>query len=96
MTESTGDLLIGGDRIKHVHIDLQNEQPTGNTNEWNLAGQMHLTTEQSYLVETDRPYRLRLDDGRCGQVIVRRIAANSNPNELLAEFLPKGGIDKSA
>jgi hypothetical protein len=84
-----GDLLVGGARIRHLHGELQDQQPQAGSAEWFLAGQLHLTAEQSKLLETDRPYRLQLADGRSGQVVVRRIAANANPNELLAEFLPK-------
>jgi len=84
-----GDLLVGGARIRHLHGELQDQQPQSGSAEWVLTGQLHLTVEQSQLLETDRPYRLQLADGRAGQVVVRRIAANANPNELLAEFLPK-------
>jgi hypothetical protein len=40
-------------------------------------------------LETDRPYRLQLADGRCGQVIVSRIAADSDRREVLADFFAK-------
>jgi len=36
---------------------------------------------------------LQLADGRSGQVIVSRIAANGDPKELLADFLPKRAAD---
>ena len=84
-----GDLLVGGARIRHIHGELDDEQPEAGSAEWVLAGHLHLTSEQSQLVETDRPYRLQLADGRCGQVIVSRIAADGKPNQLLADFLPK-------
>jgi hypothetical protein len=84
-----GDLLVGGARIRHVHVELEAEQPQDGSGEWVLSGHLHLTPEQSQLVETDRPYRLQLADGRSGQVIVSRIAADGKPNELLADFLPK-------
>ena len=93
MHESEGDLLIGGDRIKRIHVDLENEQQQAGSPDWALAGHLHLTPEQSRLVETDRPYRLQLTDGRCGQVIVSRIKADGRPNELLADFLPKRPAD---
>ena len=84
-----GDLLVGGARIRQIQGELDDEQPQAGSAEWVLAGHLHLTTEQSRLVETDRPYRLQLADGRCGQVIVSRIAADGQPNQLLADFLPK-------
>jgi hypothetical protein len=89
MHEAQGDLLIGGDRIKQLHIDLEAEQPKSDSTEWVLAGHFHLTAEQSQLIETERPYRLQLADGRCGQVVVSRIAPDGKPNELLADFHPK-------
>ena len=73
MHEFQGDLLIGGERLKCVHGELEEEVPQ--------AG--------SHLLETDRPYRLQLDDGRAGQVFVSRIAPDGKPNELLVDFLPK-------
>jgi len=84
-----GDLLVGGARIRHIHVELEAEQPQPGSAEWVLSGHLHLTEEQCQLLETDRPYRLQLADGRCGQVIVSRIAADGKPNELLADFLPK-------
>ena len=92
MHAAEGDLLIGGDRIKHVHVDLKDQQPQAGSHEWVLAGHLHLTVEQSRLVETNRPYRLLLSDGRAGQVILSRIAADSKPDELLADFQPKAMV----
>ena len=89
-----GDLLVGGARIRQIHGELEDEQPQSGSSEWVLAGHLHLTPEQSQQVETDRPYRLQLADGRCGQVIVSRIAADGDRNHLLADFLPKRCTDK--
>jgi hypothetical protein len=89
MHESHGDLLIGGQRIKHVHCELEEEQPLTDSKEWNLAGHLHLTSEQSKLLETDRPYRLQLEDGRAGQVVVSQIAEDDNPDDSVVAFLPK-------
>jgi hypothetical protein len=89
MQESHGDLLLGGARIRHVQVELEAEQLEPGSADWVLAGHFRLTPEQSQLVETDRPYRLQLEDGRAGQVVVNRIAADGKPDELLANFLPK-------
>ena len=89
MHEAEGDLLVGGARIRHVHVELEEEQPQAGSAEWSLAGHLHLSAEQSQLLETDRSYRLQLADGRAGQVFFCRIAADGKPNELLADFLPK-------
>jgi hypothetical protein len=96
MHTAEGELLIGGDRLKHVHVDLEDEHPQDGSGEWILAGHLHLTPEQSQLLETDRPYRLQLDDGRAGQVIVSRIKADGQPGGLLADFLPKASASRNA
>jgi hypothetical protein len=83
-----GDLLIGGDRIKHVHVELEEELPQPGSRDWILAGHLHLSPEQSELIQTDRPYRLQLDDGRAGQVVVSRISANGQPHDQLVDFHP--------
>jgi hypothetical protein len=86
MHEIEGDLLIGGERLKHVHVELEEELPLPGSREWILAGHLHLTPEQGEQVETDRPYRLMLDDGRAAQVVVCRIAPDGKPDDLLADF----------
>ena len=45
MHEAEGDLLIGGDRIKRLHVDLEAEQKQDGSGEWTLAGHLHLTAE---------------------------------------------------
>jgi hypothetical protein len=89
MHEVDGDLLIGGERLKRVHIELEEEQPQPGSREWILAGHIHLTAEQSQQLETDRPYRLLLDDGRAGQVVLYRIGPDGKPEEVQADFQPK-------
>jgi hypothetical protein len=86
--EFQGDLLIGGARLKELHGELADEvPPQGESHEWTLAGQLHLTAEQGGQLETHRPYRLVLSDGRAGQVIFLRID-DGQPNQLLANFQP--------
>jgi len=88
MHEVDGDLLIGGARLKHVHIELEEELPQPGSADWILVGHLHLSPEQTEHIQTDRPYRLQLDDGRAGQVIVCRIAPNGQPHDLLVDFHP--------
>lgn len=88
MHEVDGDLLIGGDRIKHVHVELEEELPLPGSRDWILVGHLHLSPEQTEQIQTDRPYRLQLDDGRAGQVVVSRVAADGQPDDLLADFRP--------
>lgn len=86
MHQVDGDLLIGGERLRHVHIELEAEMPQPGSKDWILAGHIHLTPAQGELVQTDRPYRLQLDDGRAGQVVVCKIAMDGQPDDLLADF----------
>jgi hypothetical protein len=86
MHEVDGDLLIGGERLRHVHIELEAEIQEPGSKDWILAGHLHLTPEQGERVQTDRPYRLQLDDGRAGQVIVCKITPDGQPDDLLADF----------
>jgi hypothetical protein len=89
MHEFQGDLLIGGARLKQIHGELANEAPPqGESHEWTLAGQLHLTVEQSGQLEVHRPYRLVLSDGRAGQVVFLRIDNDGQPNHMLANFQP--------
>jgi hypothetical protein len=88
MHEVDGDLLIGGARLRHIQIDLEEELPQPGTKDWKLAGHLHLTPEQSQQLQTDQPYRLQLHDGRAGQVVVSRIAPDGQPDRLLADFQP--------
>lgn len=89
MHEFQGDLLIGGARLRQLQVELEYETPEANSREWSLTGHLHLSPEQSLLLETDRAYRLQLADGRAGQVIFTRISPDENRQELLAAFLPK-------
>jgi hypothetical protein len=89
MQEFHGDLLIGGERLKHVPCELEAETPQPNSLDWALAGHLHLPPEAAVLLETDRPYRLLLEDGRAGQVVVSRITADGKPDDLLVDFQPK-------
>jgi hypothetical protein len=86
MHEVDGDLLLGGERLRHVHIELEAEIPQPGSKDWILAGHIHLTPEQSQQVQTDRSYRLQLDDGRGGPVVVCKIAPDGQPDDLLADF----------
>jgi hypothetical protein len=87
MQEFQGDLLIGGMRLRHIHGELEQEQPDGSAHEWMLTGHLHLSPEQSRQLETDRRYRLVLEDGRAATVVLSRITPEK-PDELLVDFEP--------
>ena len=87
MNKFYGDLLIGGARLKHVRGELAQERPSAASTDWNLAGCLHLPPEQCGLLQSARPYRLQLEDGRAGQVMVSRIVSESD-DALLVDFQP--------
>ncbi len=71
-----GDLLIGGERFRRLHGQLKLEEPSPDSSEWRFAGQLELTRHQLESLEMYRQYRLLLDDGRAGTVIVSRMDAS--------------------
>ena len=71
MADIHGQLLIGGLRLKDVEGTLDQEPESAARCRW--SGQLLIDAEQGEFLETERPYRLELDDGRAGQVIVARV-----------------------
>lgn len=90
MHESHGDLLVGGARLKHVRCELEQELPKTASHEWNLSGHFYLDPSQAELLQPERPYRLELEDGRAGQVVVSRFVV-ANDHEQILDFHPKPG-----
>jgi hypothetical protein len=64
-----GNLLIGGMSLKD--LDGLVEADCARSEHW--KGMLTVTHEITSLLEVGRPYRLELDDGRAGQVVVRGI-----------------------
>jgi hypothetical protein len=87
MHDFEGDLLIGGMRLKHLHGELEQEGPEANDGEWLLAGRLDLSPEEQKLLELNRRYRLQLEDGRAGQVVISNIEADA-PDHVVAQFKP--------
>jgi hypothetical protein len=87
MQDFHGDLLIGGMRLKDVRCELEEERPRGDSTDYMLSGHLHLPPEQLELLQLNREYRIQLEDGRGGQVVLSRIATGRE-NELLADFVP--------
>lgn len=71
-----GDLLIGGVTFRRLHGQLKLEEPSPDSSDWRLAGQLELTRNQVEALELDRLYRLELEDGRAGAVVVSRVDAS--------------------
>jgi len=82
-----GDLLIGGMRMKHVRGEIQEERCSGNSADYVLSGRLHLSPDQLKSLQLNREYRIQLEDGRGGQVVLSRIAREQE-HEFLADFVP--------
>lgn len=93
MHEFNGDLCIGGLRLKHLHGELEIDEPVGDSSEWMLSGRLTLNPSQQNLLEFGRRYRLQLDDGRGGLVVVSRIDAQRD-DAMVVEFQPAASPGK--
>lgn len=71
-----GDLLIGGATFRRLHGQLKLEEPSPDSTDWQLAGRLELTRRQVECLELNRQYRLELEDGRAGAVVVSRVDAS--------------------
>jgi hypothetical protein len=66
-----GSLLIGGMTLRNLAGLLVQDPDAGPARWW---GECTVEAEQAEYLETNRPYRLVLDDGRAGQLVVIRVA----------------------
>jgi hypothetical protein len=85
MREFEADLLIGGAALRRLRGELEAEERQDGSCEWLLSGQLHLTPNDWANVRLDRQYRLELADGRSGQVVVTRVAVQTE-QEVVANF----------
>ena len=81
-----GDLLIGGLAIREVdaEIDDLDDGETCDSSDWH--GRVSVTPEQRWQLEKGRLYRLELDDGRAGQIVVCDMHIENHGRELVLEF----------
>ncbi len=84
-----GDLLIGGATFRHLHGELRRVEPAPDSRDWMFEGQLHLTRHQVELLELDRLYRLELEDGRSGAVVVSRVDASEIGATVAFRPLPR-------
>ena len=94
MHEFDGDLLIGGLRLKHVHGELEKDEQLPNSSDHLLAGKLNVDDAQKALLQCGRHYRLQIDDGPAGQVIVSRIN-DGQDHSLTLEFEPIAASNNS-
>ena len=76
MSTFQGDLLIGGATFRRLQGQLVRVEPSPDSPDWVLEGQLKLTRQQVEALELDRLYRLELEDGRSGSVVVSRVDAS--------------------
>lgn len=83
MAELRGNLLIGGMTLKNLSGKLHEEAPA-HGERW--GGELLIDREQSRFLETERPYRLELEDGRAGKIVITRFESVSGEQNLHATF----------
>lgn len=82
-----GDLLIGGAVLRHLELDLQGDEPQPGSADRVLSGRLSVSPAQTDLLQCGRRYRLHLEDGRAGCVVVSRLVAAQGPAPVV-EFAP--------
>jgi hypothetical protein len=81
-----GELLIGGETLHRLAVELEQVDHEEEACDWLLAGRLHISPEQAAGLELHRHYLLQLDDGRAGPIAVTRVEPHNG--ELLAIFRP--------
>lgn len=82
-----GDLLIGGMTLRRLPCEIQEELHTDASPDWRLRGKLVIDASDEPMLQVGRRYRLQLKDGRAGQVVLSRLAAEDNAH-CVAEFQP--------
>ena len=90
MRRFDGKLLMGGWILRHVQGELDEESPASDSEEWLLTGRLTIGPDDGRQLQLDRMYRLELDDGRAGQVVVSQIEA-ADETQVFAQFHPTVG-----
>lgn len=70
MSNVHGRLLIGGMTLKDLYGVVELRDDCGCA-QW--CGHVLVDPQHNEYLESGRPYRLELDDGRSGQIVVRRV-----------------------
>ena len=81
-----GELLIGGETLHRLAVELDQQDHEPDACDWLLSGRLYLSYEQAAGLELHRHYLLQLDDGRAGPIALTRVETQNG--ELLAVFRP--------
>lgn len=81
-----GELLIGGETLHRLAVELEQQEHEPDACDWLLSGRLYLSHEQAAGLELHRHYLLQLDDGRAGPIALTRVETHNG--ELLAVFRP--------
>jgi hypothetical protein len=83
MSEFHGNLLIGGMALKNVVGTLERDEssPDGT---W--RGELAIDPNQNEYLESGRPYRLELEDGRAGKIVIKCVDCVVGQRKLRAVF----------
>ncbi len=87
MTTATGELLIGGSRLRKLQCELEQENRDEKGTSWLLTGRISLPPGDGDSLQVARQYLLRLDDGR--QALVELVKVTPvDPQHVEADFRP--------
>lgn len=81
-----GNLLIGGMALRDLEGELLTESQLTESGDWLLHGRLRVNSQAEQL-QVGRKYRLLLDDGRAGPVVLDTI--QTGEDESIAEFRPE-------
>ena len=83
MAELRGNLLIGGNDAQKP---LGQHERGGAVQGEHWGGELFIDKDQRQFLETERPYRLELEDGRAGKIVITRFENVSGQQNLHAAF----------
>ena len=89
MQKFLGDLSIGG--LKHLDGELELDEPLDHSHEHLLGGRLCVPPDEKEMLEIGRPYRLQIEEGPAGIVIVSRME-QSKDGDVIVEFEPLAAV----
>lgn len=87
MASIHGNLLIGGMALRNLEAELRDDSQLTDSGDWLLVGRLHVDPQAEQQLQVGRKYRLQLDDGRAGPVVLEAIVPGEE--ESIAEFRPE-------